>query len=164
MVSLEIFWRLKLGSVDVLSVAIVLLIGVAGLLVVVKRASCVLCIVYCVLRASCALLVVVRPRIHTWVGWVGIWCSYLTTNPTRPMGWHSMHGAPKKLLGSVLLARRGWLYILSTYHIRDEQNPAIMAAEAKHCHYGRLLVMQISPPIRHQTPQVLILSCRALPN
>jgi hypothetical protein len=49
-------------------------------------------------------------------------------------------------------------------HIRDEQNPAIMAAEAKHCHYGRLLVMQISPPIRHQTPQVLILSCRALPN
>ncbi len=52
-VSLEIFWRWQLGSVDVLSVAIVLLIGVAGLLVVVKRASCVLCIVSCVLRASC---------------------------------------------------------------------------------------------------------------
>jgi hypothetical protein len=49
-------------------------------------------------------------------------------------------------------------------HIRDEQNPATMAGEAKHCHYGRLLVMQISPPIRHQTPQMLILSCRALAN
>jgi hypothetical protein len=67
-----------------------------------------------------------------------------------------------KLFKSTVKRTKGTGMLLTKFHhllhIRDE------VFHTNTVPIGRLLVMQISPPIRHQTPQMLILSCRALAN